>query len=110
MQSIDSCYMILLQHTAAAYSGGTAGGFLGGLEDQKHVERRDLLRGTQILCQPQQDRHVSVMPAGVHAPRVAGGKGKTGRFRDGQCVHIAAESDGFRTMKVEISTHRVSPR
>ena len=55
----------------------------------------------QPLGQVQDHGHVGVVAAGVHPPRVAGGKGQAGVLLDGQGVGVAAEGDGVVPAKVK---------
>ncbi len=80
----------VLAHQLA--SGAT---FLGRLKDEAHApwQRRLLGDSCQNARGAEQDRGVSVVPAGVHLAVRPGGPGDTGQFVDRQGVHIRSERD-----------------
>ena len=55
----------------------------------------------QTAGQLQQDRHVAVMAAGVHAAGMGRSVGRAGFFVNGQGVHIRPEGDGPLCAEVE---------
>ena len=110
MQAVDARDMIFLQKPGFTEGLCPAGRLLRRLEDQKDVPLRTQSDTRQVLRQPEQDGHVSVMAAGVHFARMAGGKGQTGRLLKGKRIHIAAEGGRLRPAVVKISADRALPR
>ena len=91
MHAVDHVHMRVFQRPLVDHALGAAGRLLRGLEQQHHVvhELRPVIR--QPPGERQQVRHVAVVPAGVHEPRVLGGEGAARLLLHRQRVDVRAE-------------------
>ena len=75
MQAEHVVHPQLVEHSLLDHPRGTAPDLLGGLEEQDHAPgEHELFARTRLdqgLRRAQRDRHVSVVPTGVHASLVA---------------------------------------
>ena len=101
-------HIVLFKHAALADVPRTAGGLLGGLEDQQHVALH-----ARIFHPPrqlQQHGHVAVVAAGVHLARVLRGVGQEAALVHGQAVAAAAKGDGAVAFVVKEGAQRIRDR
>ena len=101
-------HIVLFKHAALADVPRTAGGLLGGLEDQQHVAVH-----ARVLHPPrqlQQHGHVAVVATGVHLARVLRGVGQKAALVHGQSVAAAAKGDGACAAVVKEGAQRIRDR
>ena len=109
VQAENRLYVVFLEDSRGAQIPGAAGGLLRRLEYQQDIVCHFYFPG-QPPGQLQQDRHVTVMAAGVHPPFVNRCVRQLGFFLNGQGVHVRAEGDGRGGMEVKISAKRPGHR
>ena len=90
-----------LQNAGLAQPLRSAGGLLGGLEEEEDVPGQLRKMGGGVLRQGKGQGGVAVVPAGVHLPREAGGVGQSRGLCYRQGVHIRPKRRGFRLSRVE---------
>ena len=85
--------MRILHRALVDHPFGAAGRLLRRLKEQHDIVAQRAPVGRQPLGKCQQVGHVPIVPAGVHASRMLGGKGPACLLAHGQRIHIRAEGE-----------------
>ena len=104
MQAKNPGDIVGFQNAAFAQPFGTAGGFLGGLEQKQHVPGQLRQMGRRIFRQGQSHGGVAVVAAGMHDAWMDGGIRQAGALCHRESVHIRSESHGLGLPGVKIRT------
>ena len=105
MQSEDGFHMEDFPERGFAKHTGATGTFLTGLEDQQYIALQSLLV-IQPAGQFQENRHMTVVTAGMHSARMGGGKRQVGILRNGQRITVCPEGNSAGSTEIKVGQQR----
>ena len=98
---------VAFEQTLVEHPLGAGVSLLSRLEEERHPTRQRLAVAGQHARGTRQHRHVGVVPAGVHATRLARRELEPGVLGHRQCIHVAAQQDvGTGAPALERRQHR----